>query len=595
MITAPEVTCIIPITSSSEYLTDAINSILNQTYRNWELIIIHGPANKPISHFSNILQKSNNIHIVEESNSNLLVLCSKAVSKSQGKYIAFLDPDDVWIPKKIEQQVKILESEPEAAMVYGRDILWYSWSSQLFNNLDYSCELGIVSEKLFSPPQLLNILVKNQYQTATLSNALIRKTVLIKYIYEKLNFSKKYQVQSLYSKILLNESTYVSSSCFSKTRCFHDDSKVFTEEVDSVSERKNFLLWLQNYIHSFSDKYSEFDNTIKDELDLFSTEEIKHIIESIIPDIKISKISYLGKGVNNRTYRVNEDFIYRFPIHFKAIRSLAIEEKVLMYLKDYLPFCIPDILFINNRPLLKHSFFWDRIKSKLPGILKSSNDAKIITNESVFSIYKEIRGSLLYPEFVKSDLNVQKKLARDIAEFLKSLHSLPIKPFKKMKVKERKFNYLFYKNSYKIFDKNLSGYFNENDNIVISKLLTGGLFTYEYTPSLLHGDLHWDHFIFNENTCTISGVIDFGSVIIGDPLYDFIGIWQQYPEEFLINILQNYYQREVRLEINKIIALYCCDIIRTAYLELKNNKNTIPDLHIHKLKAALNKIIVFNE
>jgi glycosyltransferase involved in cell wall biosynthesis len=53
------------------------------------------------------------------------------IRQADGPYMAFLDADDVWLPAKLEQQVALLEAWPEAAMVYGPTLWWYSWTERL--------------------------------------------------------------------------------------------------------------------------------------------------------------------------------------------------------------------------------------------------------------------------------------------------------------------------------------------------------------------------------------------------------------------------------------------------------------------------------
>ena len=52
------------------------------------------------------------------------------VRHAKGRYIAFLDADDVWLPWKLEHQVGLLNSHPEAGMVYGPAQWWYSWNGR---------------------------------------------------------------------------------------------------------------------------------------------------------------------------------------------------------------------------------------------------------------------------------------------------------------------------------------------------------------------------------------------------------------------------------------------------------------------------------
>lgn len=107
----PLVTVIIPLYNAEKYITETIESVINQTYQNWKMIIVDDCS---IDNSINIIKKyqikDNRIKLVE-SESNFGGPAKPrniGIDNAKGEYIAFLDADDVWLPNKLEEQLKFM-------------------------------------------------------------------------------------------------------------------------------------------------------------------------------------------------------------------------------------------------------------------------------------------------------------------------------------------------------------------------------------------------------------------------------------------------------------------------------------------------------
>lgn len=102
----------------SKYLPEAIDSVYAQTYKDWEIIFWDNASTDDSANIA----KSYDARL-RVFRSNEVVPLGKArnwaIEKASGKYIAFLDCDDRWLPRKIEKQVHILESRPDVDFVYS--------------------------------------------------------------------------------------------------------------------------------------------------------------------------------------------------------------------------------------------------------------------------------------------------------------------------------------------------------------------------------------------------------------------------------------------------------------------------------------------
>ncbi len=105
------VSIIMPSYNSSEYIKDTINSVINQTYENWELIIVDDCSADCTDDVVNELsRKDERIKYYKlETNSGAAVARTKAMDLSNGKYMAFLDSDDLWVSEKLEKQLAFME------------------------------------------------------------------------------------------------------------------------------------------------------------------------------------------------------------------------------------------------------------------------------------------------------------------------------------------------------------------------------------------------------------------------------------------------------------------------------------------------------
>jgi glycosyltransferase involved in cell wall biosynthesis len=106
----PLVSVILPVYNGEKYLLDAINSILDQTYDNFELIVLNDCSPDNSRNIILSIQDSRLKLIDNEVNLGLVGSLNKGISNSSGKYIARMDQDDISIASRLEKQVDYLEN-----------------------------------------------------------------------------------------------------------------------------------------------------------------------------------------------------------------------------------------------------------------------------------------------------------------------------------------------------------------------------------------------------------------------------------------------------------------------------------------------------
>jgi len=112
---APEISVIMSVYNGEAYLSEAIESVINQTFTDWELIIINDCSKDSTGEIlSEYMLKDERIKVfTNEVNLKLPSSLNKAISYSSGKYIARMDSDDICLPERLERQFKFMEENKD--------------------------------------------------------------------------------------------------------------------------------------------------------------------------------------------------------------------------------------------------------------------------------------------------------------------------------------------------------------------------------------------------------------------------------------------------------------------------------------------------
>ena len=115
---SPLVTIIIPTYNRVAYLKLTLESILNQTFQNFEVIVIDDGTSNNDSLL--LCQSFDKVKYIKISNSGSPAKPRNiGIQNAKGKYIAFVDDDDLWLPNKLEKQVSVLEENPDYGLVHN--------------------------------------------------------------------------------------------------------------------------------------------------------------------------------------------------------------------------------------------------------------------------------------------------------------------------------------------------------------------------------------------------------------------------------------------------------------------------------------------
>lgn len=104
------VSIVVPVYNSNEFIRDTIENVLEQTYTNWELILVNDCSTDNSKKIIEEYSSDRRIQLINnKKNSGAAIARNRGIEFSKGKFIAFLDADDLWEKDKLEKQIKFMK------------------------------------------------------------------------------------------------------------------------------------------------------------------------------------------------------------------------------------------------------------------------------------------------------------------------------------------------------------------------------------------------------------------------------------------------------------------------------------------------------
>lgn len=167
-----KVSVIIPVYGAEKYIAATLQSVICQTYKNLEILVIDdGGLDRSIEICKQF--KDPRIKIITQKNRGLAGARNTGIRHAQGDYLAFLDADDLWLPEKLEKHIEHLEKSP---------LVGISYCCSAFIN-EAGTPLGI-----YQTPKLTNITIPNLLCRNPISNG--SAPVIRKEVFEEIKFQE---------------------------------------------------------------------------------------------------------------------------------------------------------------------------------------------------------------------------------------------------------------------------------------------------------------------------------------------------------------------------------------------------------------------
>lgn len=247
----PLVGVVIIFLNAERFLQEAIDSVFAQSYEAWQLLLVDDGSTDGSSEIARQVAVTHpeRVRYLEHPahrNRGMSASRNLGVRCAAGKYVAFLDADDVWLPEKLAEQVEILERQPTAAMVFGPADYWYGWTGEPTDaTRDFVQCVGPATNRVVPGPQLLSHFVEREGTTPSPSGVLVRRAAIDAIGGFEDSFTGLYEDQAFYAKACLSHNVFVSDCVWYRYRQHENAACAIAERTDRMQDaRANYLQWL---------------------------------------------------------------------------------------------------------------------------------------------------------------------------------------------------------------------------------------------------------------------------------------------------------------------------------------------------------------
>jgi glycosyltransferase involved in cell wall biosynthesis len=271
---APRVSVIIIFLNAERFIREAIESVLEQTFGDWELILVDDGSTDASGEIARdaVASRPDRVRYAEHAgHRNLGMSASRnlGIREAHGDYIAFLDADDIYLPERLARHVEVLDAVPQVAMVQSDHIMWYSWAGEAGQvDDDFVCPAVTLGDRVLHAPQgLLTGLAVPGLGAGTASITIRREVVLAVGGFEA-SFRDMYEDQVFTSKIYLEYCVYVLQGWLVKYRRhpgswtrYLKDTGQFVDGLPHATTDA-FHSWLHAYVKSRGVRHPLLDELI---------------------------------------------------------------------------------------------------------------------------------------------------------------------------------------------------------------------------------------------------------------------------------------------------------------------------------------------
>jgi len=254
----PRVSVIIGIFNGERFLAETVASVFAQTCTDWELLLVDdGSADQSAGIARRYAeQHPQSVRYLEHFGHRRRgqgATRNLGIKHATGEFIAILDHDDVWLPRKLERQVALLDSYPEVAIVCGASRYWYSWAGAApGQDADYEQSLGVPPNRIYRPPDLLKPTLSEQVIPPIPTDMMFRKESICNlggFEESFIGALSMFEDQAFLVKIYANLQVYISDECWDLYRIHPDQHCAKVIRSGRKLETEYFFLsWASEYL-----------------------------------------------------------------------------------------------------------------------------------------------------------------------------------------------------------------------------------------------------------------------------------------------------------------------------------------------------------
>jgi glycosyltransferase involved in cell wall biosynthesis len=141
------ISVVLPAYNAAEYIAQAIESVIRQSWTDWELIIVNDGSRDNTNDIIVSFLKDERIRLVTQENGGVSRARNRGIQLARGNWIAFLDADDIWLPEKLKKQMVVVKKYPEVG-VCGTSMETIGRDSRTIHSFPEEDFFGHASRKL---------------------------------------------------------------------------------------------------------------------------------------------------------------------------------------------------------------------------------------------------------------------------------------------------------------------------------------------------------------------------------------------------------------------------------------------------------------
>lgn len=135
MADAPIVSVVMTVYNTERYVAEAVESVLSQSFRDFEFIVIDdGSTDRSTAMLNDFAKRDARLRLVSRPNTGIVAAANEGIGMARGRYLARMDSDDVCLPHRFETQVKYLDEHPECVLVGSRVAVVDPYGSPVFDS-----------------------------------------------------------------------------------------------------------------------------------------------------------------------------------------------------------------------------------------------------------------------------------------------------------------------------------------------------------------------------------------------------------------------------------------------------------------------------
>ncbi len=250
----PLVSVVIPYYNRERFLLEALESVAGQQYTNWEIVAVDDGSDDAGREIAGRFAAKYPTQVKllshpEDSHQGAGPSRNLGIQNASGKYVAFLDSDDVFFEDTLAREIDAMNNNPGADGVCGTVECWYSWDAKSNLERDFVVDLMLSAGNLYDPPELLLHSLESGGRKPGITAVLLRKEFVDRIGAFESDFKNIGEDQVFWAKVALNGRIYVLDACLAKYRQ-HDDSTcaVKMRSGEDIPLMNLFIEWLDEYL-----------------------------------------------------------------------------------------------------------------------------------------------------------------------------------------------------------------------------------------------------------------------------------------------------------------------------------------------------------